>query len=135
MSYVRSEISKKNEYWISNYRYYELKYFCLQYSEYRRLCGSFDGYAKHAYSSTHAGGINKPTEKTAEVREYYDERVRMIEKAAGLTDPILGNYILIGVTNGLAYDKIKARLNIPCGKDVYYKLYHKYFYILDRLLR
>ena len=135
MTYVRAKLSKKNKYWISSYRYHELRYFCLQYSEYRRLCGSFDGYSRNNYSSIYTGNLSKPTEKSAEIREAYDCKIRTIEKAAKLTDPILGNYILIGVTNGLAYDKIKARLDIPCGKEVYYKLYHKYFYILDRLLR
>lgn len=135
MSYMRTKISKKNEYWISNYRHYELKYFCLQYPEYKRICDSFNGYVKHNFSSARSSNISNPTEKAVEIREYYNRKINIIEKAAGLTDPILGNYILIGITNGFSYDKIKARLNIPCGKDVYYKLCHKYFYILDRLLR
>ena len=29
----RAEVSKKNKYYISKHRYYELKHFCLQYKE------------------------------------------------------------------------------------------------------
>lgn len=34
---IRPEISEKNKYWIGRHRYYELKHFCLQYSEWKRL--------------------------------------------------------------------------------------------------
>ena len=33
---VRPELSKKNRYWISKARYYELKHFCLQYPGWRK---------------------------------------------------------------------------------------------------
>ena len=43
VSYARSEISKKNPYWIPKHRYFELKHFCLQYpdwkNEYAALLG------------------------------------------------------------------------------------------------
>ena len=35
MSCVRSEISKKNPYWIPKHRYFELKHFCLQYPDWK----------------------------------------------------------------------------------------------------
>ena len=35
MNKMRPELSKKNPYWISKYRYYELRYFCLQYYEWK----------------------------------------------------------------------------------------------------
>ena len=34
---IRPEISDKKKYWISKERYYELKHFCLQYNEWRKL--------------------------------------------------------------------------------------------------
>ena len=33
---IRPEISKKNQYWISKPRYYELRHFCLQYPNWRK---------------------------------------------------------------------------------------------------
>lgn len=32
---IRAEVSKNNPYYISKNRYYELKYFCLQYKEFK----------------------------------------------------------------------------------------------------
>ena len=49
-----------------------------------------------------------------------------------LTDSDLADYIIIGVTEGCSYDILKARLDIPCCKDVYYELYRKFFWLLDK---
>lgn len=40
---VRSEISKKNIYWIEQHRYYELKHFCLQYPLWKKAYSEIDG--------------------------------------------------------------------------------------------
>ena len=37
------------------------------------------------------------------------------------------------VTEGISYDHLKARLNIPCCKDVYYELYRRFFWILSQV--
>lgn len=39
---IRPEISKKNRYWIDKHRYYELKYFCLQYPTWKKAHSSLD---------------------------------------------------------------------------------------------
>lgn len=36
MSRERAELSKKNPYHIPRYRYYELKYFCRQYDDWKK---------------------------------------------------------------------------------------------------
>lgn len=36
MSYVKSELSQNNKYWIPRHRYFELKHFCLQYPEWKK---------------------------------------------------------------------------------------------------
>ena len=41
-------------------------------------------------------------------------------------------YILKGVTEGWSYDILKARSNIPCCKDVYYNLYRRFFWLLNK---
>ena len=33
---IRPEVSRKNRYWISKPRYYELKHFCLQYPGWKK---------------------------------------------------------------------------------------------------
>ena len=63
---------------------------------------------------------------------YYRDRIELVNRVAVLTSEELSKYILIGVTEGLSYEQIKARLDIPCCKDVYYELYRRFFWILDR---
>ena len=48
------------------------------------------------------------------------------------TNPELAKYLLKGITEGWSYDILKARLNIPCCKDIYYDLYRRFFWLLDK---
>lgn len=66
------------------------------------------------------------TGETAVDRTYYSIRTELLEKVAKETDDVIGNYILKGVTEGWSYDILKARLNIPCCKDIYYELYRRF---------
>ena len=58
--------------------------------------------------------------------------MEMVERVAKKTDSELAEYILKGVTEGWSYDILKARMNIPCCKDVYYAAYRKFFWLLSR---
>ena len=79
-----------------------------------------------------ARSYGDPTAKCVEAREFYSERMELIEKAAAETDAELGDYILQAVTQGISYDHLRARVNVPCCKDVYYELYRRFFWILNR---
>lgn len=130
---LRAELSEKNPYWISKHRYYELKHFCLQYPSWQKAYAALDGlgtkpadFAIFVATNT----LNDPTSKYGIAKAYYSERIDMVERAAKTTDLALYEYILNGVTNGWSYDVLKARLNIPCSKDIYYDLYRKFFWFL-----
>lgn len=45
----------------------------------------------------------------------------------------LEHWLMIGVTKGLTYDKINAADPMPCGRELYYTMYRKFFYILNEL--
>ena len=128
---IRPEVSKTNQYYISRHRYYELKHYCLQYPEFKRiyndLCEKIPG---GILQITNQEGQLK-SDESIEVRQAYLDQMNLIEECARLTDPYLGSYILKGVTEGLPYTYFKMRENIPCGKDLYYELYRKFFYILS----
>lgn len=131
---IRSELSEKNPYWIERHRYYELKHFCLQYPLWKKMYASLDGFSRQRIDFTISKkiGVSDPTGKCAEEKLHYLERMRMLEQIAIKTDINLSDYILKGVTEGLSYDILKARLNIPCCKDVYYNLYRRFFWLLDK---
>ena len=76
-------------------------------------------------------GVTDSTAKYAIAKAYYSDRIEMLERVATMTSPELGDYILKGVTEGISYDILKARLNVPCCKDTYYELYRRFFWLLD----
>lgn len=131
----RSEVSKKNTYYIGKQRYYELKHFCLQYQEWVGTIKYIDGLSKSPGGLENFGksyNIGNPTEQAAEERAYFSKKIDLLEAVAKDTDPIIGSYILKGVTQGIPYDKLNAFDEVPCGKDMYYELYRKFFWILDQ---
>ena len=132
---IRSKISKKNQYWISKHRYYELKHFCLQYNSWKREYSNIDGMVVvplDIIRGIKSGDITDPTYEKSLKSLYYLNKIKMLEDISKKTDFVLGEYVLKGVINGLSYDVLKARLKIPCGRDTYYNLYRKFFWILDR---
>jgi hypothetical protein len=132
---IRPELSVNNKYWIERHRYYELKHFCLQYPIWKKAYSALGGLSNRPtelVASSNTGKISDPTAKCAEARLFYSEKMRMIEQTAIATDATLYSYILKGVTEGVSYDHLKARLEIPCCKDVYYDLYRRFFWLLNK---
>lgn len=58
--------------------------------------------------------------------------MEVVEQAAIEADPYLASYILKAVTEGLSYNYLKARLEIPCSRDMNYDRYRRFFWLLDR---
>lgn len=133
---IRAEVSPKNKYWISRHRYYELKHFCLQYPMWKKAYAALDDLTikspilEERLSPTNA--YSDPTAKWGMARAYYSERIDMIRKVAMATDEDLYIYILKAVTEDLSYTYLKSRLDIPCGKDMYYDRYRKFFWLLSK---
>lgn len=133
---IRPELSKQNKYWVEKCRFYELKYFCLQYPIWKKKYESIDGLNGRTFDLTVYSRVNTPsdpTAKTVEEKSLYFERMEMVEQAAIDTDPDLASYILKAVTEGLSYSHLKARLEIPCGKDMYYDRYRRFFWLLNKM--
>lgn len=133
---IRAEISSKNKYWIDKHRHYELKHFCLQYPEWKRICGDIDSLGSSLSNLSGAYSridISDTTAKCAIKRIYYTDRIKLVERAAREADDILYEYILRGVTEGLSFTYLKTILQIPCSRDLYYDRYRKFFWILSKM--
>ena len=133
---IRAEVSIKNKYWIDKHRHYELKHFCLQYPTWKKLYSDFNN------SSISLSTIDKmptsnlpgdPTAKRALMKAHYSEKINLLERAAKEADRYLYEYIIKGVTENLSYTYLKSKYDIPCGKDMYYDRYRRFFWILNDL--
>ena len=130
MSSTRPELSKKNKWWIPKHRYYELKHYCLQYKDWQEYVRSH-GEIRRSEDVRTNPEWSDPVGNEAAYREYYLEQIRMVESAACDADDQIGSYILRAVTEDLSFTVLRMVYEIPCGKDMYYDRYRKFFYILD----
>ena len=131
---IRAEISEKNKYWIDKHRHYELKHFCLQYPVWKRTytaLNDLNSSLSRLGDVSHSGMPGDPTAKRAIQKAYYLERIRLIERIAAEADSALCDYILKAVTEELSYTYLKSRLKIPCGRDMYYDRYRRFFWLLS----
>lgn len=131
---IRPAISKKNKYYIDKHRHYELKHFCLQYPTWKKLhddalesCISAAKLERVVYT----GIPSDITAKYALKRTQYAEKIKLIEQIAMDADGELYPYLLKAVTEGLSFTYLKSVLDIPCGKDMYYDRYRKFFWLLS----
>lgn len=133
---IRPEISEKNKYWIDRHRYYELKHFCLQYPTWKETYRTYEEpcISSSTFEQMRSSNIpSDPTAKYAMLKAQYAERIEMIEEAAKTADKDLYKYILKAITEGLSYTYMKTRMDIPCGKDMYYDRYRRFFWILNQI--
>ncbi len=131
---IRPELAEKSKYWIPRHRYYELKHFCLQYPVWKKAYESLSALSERPFdlAAVRKSGISDPTAKCAESMAFYSTRMGMLKDAARETDEVIGEHILHGVTENLAYDILEARFGVPCCRAEYYRLYRKFFWILDK---
>lgn len=131
---IRAQISEKNKYYIDKHRYYELKHFCLQYNEWKKEYLNCTESIIFTSSLERTGESNIHSDLTAKYaikKAQYGERIKMVETLAKEADEFLYPYILKAVTEGLSYTYLKARMDIPCGRDMYYDRYRKFFWLLS----
>lgn len=131
---IRAQISENNKYYIDKHRYYELKHFCLQYREWKKAyaaCNDSIIFASKIENEPSSNIHSDLTAKYALKKLQYGSRIKLIERIAMETDDFLYPYILKAVTEGLSYPYLKTRLNIPCGRDMYYDRYRKFFWLLS----
>jgi len=119
---------------VKKHRLLELKHFCLQYPDWQKGYADFDGFFNRSEPiRTHrdkAPGADY-TARYAEARLRYLKRIQLVEEIVESTASELAPWLLKGVTEGLSYECLKTKHNIPCCRDFYYKLYRYFFFRLS----
>lgn len=132
---MKKTLSRKNPDYISKERYYELKHFCLQYPEWRQELRRLDGYLRGSTGVIQTDSrTRRPTEEIATLRATVSSRIEIVETALRRCSdiPMMQRAVLIGVTQGVPYEVIKARSpDFWETRDVYYETYRHFFYCLN----
>lgn len=130
---IRPKLSIKNKYYISKERYYELKHFCLQYIEWSKELNSMRIMASPNIDirvmTSHEDYISEIAMKRAKLNSNID----MLREVAEETDTFLADYILKAITEGRTYEYMKLNYDIPCGRDMFYDRYRRFFWLLDKI--
>lgn len=132
---IRAEVSTKNKYWISKHRHYELKHFCLQYPMWKREYYRLNETCITTSLAERTPSTNIPSDPTGNcvlIKDYYGNKIKMIEDAAMKADEFLYEYILKAVTEGLSFTYLQTVMSIPCSRDTYYDRYRKFFWLLSK---
>lgn len=126
----------EDKYKISKHKFLQAYHFCLQYHEWLDELGkeiitmgaqSLDDMPKGK------GETSSATERIAIRRAELKRKCELVEQTAIEADPDLYPWILKAVTNeGASYKWLKSRMQIPCGKKMYYDRRRKFYYLLSK---
>lgn len=131
---LKPELSQRSKYWIPKHRYYELKHYCLQYPEWKKKLLELDNVLKAGISSEIRGSdISRSSENLAIKRYELSRAMELVEECIRTaTDELkLQPYIFKAVTEGIPYVQLQAGYSIPCGPDMYYDAYRRFFWLLS----
>lgn len=133
MSYLKNELSKKSKWGLPKHRYLELVHFCLQYPDWKRELGKIDILRARSLSSNKSDPQwSDDTCNIAIKRTDILTKIELVERIAREAEPDLASYILSSVTYGVTYPQMAAKIDIPCGKDMFYDRRRKFYWLLDK---
>lgn len=109
---------------LSRWRYRELKYYCLQYPEWREKIRSMT-YIKSVKISDmpKSSKIENVTEKIILKKIELEQKCKIIEQTAKEVGFSIYKELIANVTEGVSY----YNLNVPCGKEYFYKVRRDFF--------
>lgn len=132
----RASISKKNKYWISKHRFYEIQHMCYQYQEWKdeyRTLSEQGISAVVVDDMPHSTDVGNPTEAKGMRLAELARKIALVEETAIEADPDLAKYILKAVTDeNVTFNYLQQVMNIPCGKDMYYSKRRRFYWLMSR---
>ena len=132
----RAKISKKNKYWISKHRFFEISHHCMQYKEWKDEYELLEQQGVDAVKFDGMPHSTEPGDPTASkgIRKYLlKEKMDLVEKTAHDAEPALEKWILTAVTNdNVSFEYLKLKMGIPCERDMYYNRRRKFYWLMDQ---
>ena len=133
MTDIKPELSTKSKYYVEKHRSYELRHFCMQYPIWKKAYTALNELSNSNEIADAFEQYDDPTAQCGIAKEHYARRMEMVEQCCREADNEIWRYLLSGVTEGLTYDHLKTKYEIPCSRDTYYDRYRKFFYLLNKV--
>lgn len=124
-----------NKYGISKNRFWELYYWCLQYTEWKEeLKYNSDTIGAMEITDIRSSrNIGDATQQLAMRRVKLEQNCRLIEQTAIEADPDIYQYLLKAVTReDVTYRYLKMIMGIPCSHNTYYDRRRKFYWLLNK---
>lgn len=134
--FLCKELSKTNRWWLPRYRYLELRYFALQYPEWKRRYEELGSGVRSIATDilrVNGSGIVDPTADIAIQRAILSDKMKLVEQTAIDADAELYNYIIKSVTENLTFVCLKGVYDMPCERDMFYDRRRKFYWLLDKV--
>lgn len=133
---MKSRDLRLSKYNISKERYRELKYFCLQYPDWKKeltVADTVKAAVAKDEGGTHGSAVSDCTSELAAKRIELQRKCSVVEAAAVQADDFINQYIIEAVTGDLSYTYLRTVRGIPCGKNQFYEARRKFFYNLSKM--
>ena len=121
-----------NEY-ISKNRYYELKYFCYQYPEWKKEKTKLKIFPGGNFGKTIS---KKQTDITCDLAvklSNLDYKIETVDKCIAETAPEIEPWLKKCIVEGKSYDKLVPD-GVPCCREYFYKRYRLFFSRLNQVI-
>ena len=131
---MKSELSKRNKFYVPPERYYELLHFVKQYPVWISACTHLEAMAiRRDFDWVKGTDISDPVAKVAIAKNSFQRKIDMVNQAAKNAGGEIWENILKGVIGGKSYDVMNANNPLPVSRDEYYARYRYFFWCLSKL--
>lgn len=132
MKSLRSKLSMKSRWYISKYRYLELKNMCLQYPEWKKELQFDNGLYSNSMIRISGDQIEFKDSvfNLAKRQSEINRKIKLIEDVAKISSGDLSAYILECIFFGKSYEVLQP----PCGRRQFYEKYREFFWMLDKVI-
>lgn len=103
---------KYKDRYITKYRYYELKNFCLQYPDWKKALEQVNGWesSSHEVSGIIRGSLpESSTERQAMIRAYYSMHIDIIDRCVAKLEPAIAPYVLLLVPSSIPWSLLMRK--------------------------
>lgn len=123
-----------SKYYVPEQVYLTVVHFCRQYPLWKAELEMTPNTQKAIDYSRDAVQTSNQFDQTAEIamdRKMIADKKEIVENTAREVAGVFAEWLLLGVGHGLTYYQLVDK-GIPCGKDMYYDIRRKFYYVLSK---